>query len=73
MYIRESIKKAIKNGISKINIDTDIRHTFVKGLKSYLDKNPKSEDPREVLNKVMDDIQSLVEGKIKLFGSNGKG
>lgn len=68
----KDIKEAIKNGIAKINIDTDIRHTFVQGLKNFLDKNPKEKDPREIMAKVMLEIQKYVEGRIKLFGSNGK-
>lgn len=66
------IKEAVKFGIAKINIDTDIRHTFVRGLKNFLDKNPKENDPREILAKVMIEIQKYVEGRIKLFGSSGK-
>ena len=68
----KDIKAAIESGISKINIDTDIRHTFVHGLRDYLDKNPKEKDPREILSQVMLEIQKYVEGKIKLFGSDGK-
>jgi len=68
----KDIKEAIKYGIAKINIDTDIRHTFVRSLRDFLDKNPKEKDPREILTKVMDEIQKYVEGKIKLFGSDNK-
>jgi len=66
------IKKAIKNGIAKINIDTDIRHTFAKSIKKVLEKNAQENDPREILTKVMFDLQKMIEEKIKLFGSNGK-
>ena len=66
------IKKAIKNGIAKINIDTDIRHTFSKSMRKILAKNTKEDDPREILTDVMTDIQKLVEEKIKLFGSDNK-
>jgi len=68
----KDISEAIKYGIAKINIDTDIRHTFVKSLKDFLDKNPKENDPREILSKVMIEIQKYVEKKIKLFGSDNK-
>jgi len=68
----KDIKEAIKLGIAKVNIDTDIRHTFVRGLRDFLDKNPKEKDPREILTKVMNEIQKYVEGRIKLFGSNNR-
>lgn len=66
------IKQAIANGICKINIDTDIRHTFSKSIRQILAKYPQEEDFRKILSKVMFDIQRLVEDKIKLFGSNNK-
>jgi fructose-bisphosphate aldolase class II len=68
----QDIKAAIKNGIAKINIDTDIRHTFSRSIREILAKNTKENDPREILTQVMVDIQKLIEEKIKLFGSNGK-
>lgn len=68
----KDVKEAIKNGIAKINIDTDIRHTFSESMRKILAKNTKEDDPREILTDVMSDIQKLVEEKIKLFGSAGK-
>ncbi|MEK7142755.1 MAG: class II fructose-bisphosphate aldolase, partial [Patescibacteria group bacterium] len=67
------INQAIANGICKINIDTDIRHTFSKSIRQILAKYPQEEDFRNILSQVMADIQKLVEEKIKLFGSTGKG
>lgn len=66
------IREAIKNGIAKINIDTDIRHSYAESLRSILKKYPEEEDPREILTKVIGEVQKLVEDKIKLFGSNQK-
>lgn len=65
------IKLAIKNGICKINIDTDIRHTFVKSIREIL-KDNKLNDPRNMMTGVMGEIQKVVEKKIMLFGSDGK-
>jgi len=65
------IKKAIENGICKINIDTDIRHTFSNTIRRI--SNTKNlDDPRDIMVKVMAEIQKVVEEKIKLFGSEGK-
>lgn len=68
----EDIQVAIKNGISKINIDTDIRHAFTKELREILDKFPDEQDPRVILEKVIIEVQKYIENKIKLFGSNNK-
>jgi fructose-bisphosphate aldolase class II len=66
------VKQAIKNGICKINIDTDIRHTFVKAIREIPKKFPELSDPRDIMEKVMAEIEQVVEEKIKLFGSERK-
>lgn len=68
----DDISKAINNGIAKINIDTDIRHTFSQSIREILERNTKENDPREILSDVMSEIQKLIEAKIKLYGSNNK-
>ncbi len=64
------ISEAIKLGICKINIDTDIRHTFAKAIRD-LSKSDIS-DPREMMDEVVRKVQKLVEEKIRLFGSSNK-
>jgi fructose-bisphosphate aldolase class II len=66
------IKQAVKNGICKINIDTDIRHTFSKAIREITKKFPDLSDPRDIMTKVMAEIEKVVEEKIKLFGSQWK-
>lgn len=68
----QDIKDAIKNGICKINIDTDIRHTYSRAMREILKKYPQMDDPRDIMQKVMAEIQAVVEEKIKLFGSENK-
>lgn len=66
------VQNAIKNGISKVNIDTDIRNEFTKDLREVLEQHPDEHDPREIFQEVIEKVQALVENKIKLFGSNNK-
>lgn len=66
------IRLAVKNGICKINIDTDIRHTFSKAIYEIKNQFKEPADPRDIMGKVMVEIQKVVEQKIKLFGSDGK-
>jgi len=68
----EDIKAAVQNGITKINIDTDIRHTFAKAIRELDKKHRELDDPRDMMNQVITEIQKVVEEKIKLFGSEGK-
>lgn len=67
----EEIRKAVQNGICKVNIDTDIRHTFSQAMRQISQKFADA-DPRELMTKVMAEVQTVVEEKIKLFGSEGK-
>lgn len=68
----EDVRQAISAGISKINIDTDIRQTFAGALRETMEKDAKADDPRDILTFAMGEVQKLVEAKIKLFGSDGK-
>lgn len=67
----EDIQAAVKNGICKVNIDTDIRHTFSRAIRE-ISNQYRDSDPRDLMQKVMAEIQKVVEEKIKLFGSEGK-
>lgn len=64
------IQTAIHLGIAKINIDTDIRHTFARAVREIAATNLN--DPRDMMNEIIKKIQTLVEEKIKLFKSNNK-
>lgn len=66
------IIQAVKNGISKINIDTDLRIAFTAGVREYLLKNPKGFDPRKIIGFALDMMQQVVEDRIKIFGSKNK-
>ena len=66
------IKTAIKNGITKINTDTDIRIAFDAAVRKALHHQPKDFDPRHILAPARSLIQEVAEQRIKLFGSAGK-
>jgi fructose-bisphosphate aldolase class II len=68
----EHIKKAISLGISKINIDTDLRLAFTATVREVLAKSPKEFDPRKILGPAKEAIKEVVKGKMQLFGSSGK-
>lgn len=62
------IKKAIALGITKININTELRMAFTDTLKLVLAKNPEEFTPYKYMAEVITAIQKVVENKIKLFG-----
>ena len=68
--LSEILKKAIKEGIVKINVNTELRIAWKEGLvKSLKSKEIK---PYKILNGVEKKIQKKVEEKIKLFSSVNK-
>lgn len=69
----EDVRQGIALGIRKINIDTDLRQSFVAALQGYLAANPDNIDPRKVLAPAKAAIKEIVRQKIRLFGSAGKG
>jgi len=65
----EHYKLAIKYGIRKINIDTDLRIGFVYGLRKFLYENPSEIDPRNILKNSTSFIKEIIRHKINLIKS----
>ncbi len=68
----QDIKQAIKRGISKINIDTDLRLAFTAGIREATTDLPRVIDPRELLAPAVRCMKDVAQRKMKLFGSAGK-
>ncbi len=68
----ESIARAVKLGVRKVNIDTNIREAFVGAMREVLDSDPKEIDPRKVLGPARQAGVEIIREKIRLFGSSGK-
>jgi len=68
----ESIQRAVQIGITKINIDTELRVAFSQTLKKYLEENPDVIDPRKIIGPSRDSMREVVRSKMKLFGCSGK-
>lgn len=66
------IKLAITAGIRKINIDTDLRISYLIGFMRKIKENPSDIDPRTHLKEARLRVKEKVREKIRLFGSQGK-
>ena len=66
------IKKAIENGVRKINIDTDIRLAFTAGVRQALAEQRSEFDPRKILVPATSLMKDVAMRKMELFGSKGK-
>ena len=63
---------AAKIGVSKININSDMRYMFRKTLERVLKDNPDEYAVVKLMPKVYDAVQNVVEEKILAFGSKDK-
>jgi fructose-bisphosphate aldolase class II len=68
----ESIKKAVRLGINKINIDTDIRMAFNRAIRKFTEENPEAYDPRKILGPAKEEMKNVIAEKMIMFGSAGK-
>jgi len=68
----EDIKKAISLGITKVNIDTDLRLAFTAGVREFLAQKPDNFDPRKIIGAGREAIKQVVKSKIELLGCAGK-
>ena len=66
---KKDIKEAIKNGVVKINVNTELRKTWREGLEKSLKRNKETIKPYNILPEVISEIEKVVEEKIKLFES----
>lgn len=69
---RADIERAIKAGIVKININTEIRVAYRNALKQFLEDNLNEVKPYKILSPATEAVKLVVEDKIKLFGSENK-
>lgn len=65
-------EEAARIGVSKININSDLRYTFRTTLEKVLAEHPDEYAIVKIMPPVYDAIQHVVEEKIHAFGSAGK-
>ncbi len=65
-------EEAAKIGVSKININSDMRYAFRKELEKVLAENPDEYAVVKLMPHVYSAVEAVVEEKINAFGSAGK-
>lgn len=68
----DAIRDAIRLGVRKVNIDTNIREAFTQAARKVLDANPKEIDPRKMLGPAREAAIEIIREKMRVFGSSGK-
>ena len=69
----EEIQEAIKYGVRKINIDTDIRLAMTGAVRKFLAENPEKFDAREWLKPAREAAKALCKQRYIEFGCEGQG
>ncbi|WP_232697330.1 tagatose bisphosphate family class II aldolase [Brevibacillus daliensis] len=64
--------ETIRLGICKVNIATELKLAFVKGLRSHLSEQPDANDPRKYFADAIHEMKQVISDKIMMCGSDGK-
>ena len=67
----QNLIDAIKNGICKVNVDTDLRIAFTTGIRNTLFENTIF-NPRDYLTAGMEEMKFEIEKRIDILNSNKK-
>lgn len=67
----EEILEGIKNGVRKVNIDTDLRMASTGSVRKHLQDNPANFDPRKFLKASTAGMKEICKARYELFGSAG--
>ncbi len=68
----EQIVEAIKYGVRKVNIDTDLRLASTGAIRQFMAKDPAEFDPRKYLAKTVTAMQDICVQRYEAFGTAGQ-
>ena len=68
----EEIQEGIKNGVRKVNIDTDLRMASTGAIRKHLSENTANFDPRKYLRAATVAMKDLCQARYEAFGSAGQ-
>ncbi len=65
------IQEGIKNGVRKVNIDTDLRMASTGAIRRHLTENTANFDPRKFLKEATNAMSDICAARFESFGSAG--
>lgn len=68
----DHFRGAVERGISKININSEMRRTYRTTLEAQLKAHPDEFAVIKLMGTVVDAVQAVVEQNMDIFGSSGK-
>jgi fructose-bisphosphate aldolase class II len=66
------IQEAIKHGVRKVNIDTDVRLAMTGAIRKYMAENPDKFDPRDYLKPAREAAKAVCRERYLQFGCEGQ-
>ena len=67
----EEIVEGIRNGVRKVNIDTDLRMASTGAIRQFFNKHRKEFDPRKYLAEATKAMKGICLDRYKAFGTAG--
>ena len=67
----QEIQRGIRNGVRKVNIDTDIRLAMTGAMRQLLTQKPSEFDPRKALTAARKAAQGICKARFETFGCAG--
>ncbi len=68
----EEIVEGIKNGVRKVNIDTDLRMASTGAVRKFLAENTANFDPRKFLKESTKAMSAICKARYEVFGCAGQ-
>ncbi|MEO1940426.1 MAG: class II fructose-bisphosphate aldolase, partial [Candidatus Thioglobus sp.] len=66
------IQEGIKNGVRKVNIDTDLRMASTGAIRKHLTENTSNFDPRKFYKAATNAMSDIVAARFEAFGAAGQ-
>ena len=67
----EEIVEGIKNGVRKVNIDTDLRMASTGAIRKFLAEDRKNFDPRKFYKEATKAMKGICQDRYEAFGAGG--
>ena len=68
----KEIVEGLKNGVRKVNIDTDLRMASTGSIRKHLHDNPSNFDPRKFLKAATEGMKEICKARYEAFGCAGQ-
>jgi len=68
----DEIQRGIKNGVRKINVDTDNRLAITGAIRKVFSESPEQFDPRKYLTPAREAMKEVCKARMIAFGQAGQ-